>query len=349
MAKKIKFPLTMRDDIQVRDLEGLKEYFDLERVVSYYLDGKLLMWLEARYYDTEAEAVRSLNKDDANVHRRLCEIFGVESHVQGNSAFDVEAVEERNRRLSDLKQYTSDAAILEKIDQVAFNQEELADLIDDGYNDIYLCNNSFVIPLRVRNKRYIGVGKVEAVIRSKERVEFDELGIVFENIHFNDDYAKTNKETPEKLYSLGTEAEEQKLYENAFQYYRQAAEKNYVDAMFKVGYFYNCGYGVSQDYAESVKWYQKAAEKGHVVAMNNLGAQYEDGKGVDKNIETAKEWYQKAAELGSVWSMKNLANIFYNDRNYERSLEWYRKASDLGNAYSSYSAGWQYEIGRAHV
>ena len=41
MARKIKFAMKMRDDVEVRTLSELKEHFDLERVMTYYLDGKL--------------------------------------------------------------------------------------------------------------------------------------------------------------------------------------------------------------------------------------------------------------------------------------------------------------------
>ena len=347
MAKKIKFPLQMKNDAQVRDLDELREHFDLDKVIGYFLDGKLLSWCEARYYEAEANAIRALDKDDADVHRRLCEIFGVEYHAEEAPKIDVEAVEERNRRLGELKQYTSDPAILEKVDQVAFNQEELADLIDEGYSDIYLCNNSFVIPLRVRNKRYIGIGKAEAVIRSQEHVDFDELGIKFENIGFNEAYAQANKETPEELYKLGSEAEDQRLYENAFQYYLQAAERKNVDAMFKVGVFYDYGYGMPTDYAKAIEWYQKAADLGHTVAMNNIGAKYDNGEGVEQSTEKAKEWWQKAANLGYGFSMKNLGGIYYfKEENYPLAFEWYKKAADLDNAYASYMIGWQYEFGQ---
>ena len=347
MAKKIKFPLSMKNDAQVRDLDELREHFDLDKVIGYFLDGKLLSWLEARYYDTEADAVRALNKDDADVHRRLCEIFGVEYHAEESPKIDVEAVEERNRRLSELKQYTSAPDVLEKVDQVAFNQEELADLIDEGYSDIYLCNNSFVIPLRVRNKHYIGVGKAEAVIRSQERVDFEELGIRFDDINFNEAYAKANKETPEELYKLGSDAEDQGLYENAFQYYMQAAERKHVEAMFRVGVFYDYGYGMPTDYVKAIEWYRKAAELGHTVAMNNIGAKYDNGEGVEQSTEIAKEWWQKAADLGYGFSMKNLGGIYYfNEKNYPLAFEWYKKAADLGNAYASYMIGWQYEFGQ---
>ena len=190
MAKKIKFPLMMKDDVQARNLDELKENFDLDKAIGYFLDGKLLTWLEARYYDTEAEAVRNLNKDDADVHRRLCKIFGVEYHAGEAPEIDVEAVAERNRRLSELRQYTSDSAILKKVDQVAFNQEDFADLIDENITEIYLCNNLFVIPSNARNKHYIGIRKAEALIRSKGLVDLNELGITFENVKFDIEYEK---------------------------------------------------------------------------------------------------------------------------------------------------------------
>lgn len=191
MAKKIKFPLVMKDDAETRTLEEFKENFDIEKAVGYFLDGKLLAWLEARYYDTEADAVRALDKNDAELRKKLCGIFGTEYNEEETAALDVEEAEERSRKLSKLRQYTSDQAILDKVDSVAFDQEDLADLLDNDVHDIYLCNNSFVIPLRVEDKKYIGIGKAEAVIKSEEWVDFAAKKIVFEGMEFDAAYEKT--------------------------------------------------------------------------------------------------------------------------------------------------------------
>ena len=51
MAKRIKFALEMKDGQSVRDIEGLKEYFDLEKLVEHFKSGKLKIWLEDRRYD----------------------------------------------------------------------------------------------------------------------------------------------------------------------------------------------------------------------------------------------------------------------------------------------------------
>lgn len=98
----------------------------MDKVIGYFLDGKLLSWLEARYYDTEADAVRALDKDDANVHRRLCEIFGVEYHAEEAPKIDVEAVEERNRRLSDLTVLLSSRSLVkEEMEQILLAMRRL--------------------------------------------------------------------------------------------------------------------------------------------------------------------------------------------------------------------------------
>ena len=45
MAKKIKFALKMQDGAEVRNIEDLREHFDIDTVVGYFLDGRLLTWL----------------------------------------------------------------------------------------------------------------------------------------------------------------------------------------------------------------------------------------------------------------------------------------------------------------
>ena len=92
------------------------------------------------------------------------------------------------------------------VDKVAFDQEDLADLLDADTNEIYLCDNRFSIPLRVKNKNYIGISKAVAVIRSDKPVDFEALNIGFKNISFNPEYAKLIPDkNPPKI--LGNTAE----------------------------------------------------------------------------------------------------------------------------------------------
>ena len=186
MARKVKFPLKMADGAEVRTIDELKEHFDLEAIVGYFSDGRLLTWLQSRYYDEEADKVATLDKNDSQIHKKLCAIFGVESEEE----VDPEEIARRQERLNTLKQYTADREIWERVDQVAFNQEDLGDLLDEDATLIYLCANRFTIPLRATGKEYVGIGKAIAIIRSKEPVDFDNLNIKFKGVRFDDDYQK---------------------------------------------------------------------------------------------------------------------------------------------------------------
>ena len=76
-----------------------------------------------------------------------------------------------------------------------------------------------------------------------------------------------------------------------------AAEQGNSSAQNSLGYRYQYGQGVSQNYVEAVKWYRKAAEQGNSIAQDNLGNMYYNGKGVSQDYVEAVKWYRKAALL----------------------------------------------------
>ena len=72
-------------------------------------------------------------------------------------------IEARNQKLIRLKEITDDEEILSHVDSVAFSQEELQALLDNGNDRVYLCGNEFVIPEGLQNKIYIEIKKKIAV------------------------------------------------------------------------------------------------------------------------------------------------------------------------------------------
>lgn len=372
MAKKIKFPLKLKDDFQVRTLEELKEHFDLDKIVPYFLDGKLLIWLKARYYEPEIKAVRNLRKNDPELQKKLCQIFGRE---YSDYNLDINEVEERNRRLGILRQFTSDTTVLEQVASVAFNQEDLGDLLDDGVQKIFLCNNSFVIPLSIEDKTYIGIGKTIAVIRSTEKVDFDSKHISFQDISFDPDYQKLIDAeiivppAPQKdFYQLGKDAENNGDYNSAIDFYLKALEENNnADVNSSLGWCYE----KINDFVKAYPYYLKAANLGNTWAMNNISVLYFNGQGVSQNYAKGREWLEKAADNGNEHSRYWMGRyIFYGSFGYSEdrnrgnqiikqaayngnsdamfflgeycsgSLEfaekWYRMAANAGNAEAMY-------------
>ena len=182
MARKIKFALEMANGVKVRsNLEELKENFDLEKTVGHFLSGKLVEWLEDRYYEDEAEAINAIDKDAPDLRQRICEALGVE--YADDTELDVEALERLNEKKAILRQKTSDGAIIANAAQTALSQEDLADLLDIDEPVMYLCGESFNVPIRVGGKKYIGIlGTPKISIKANSQADLDAKGIMFENV-----------------------------------------------------------------------------------------------------------------------------------------------------------------------
>lgn len=153
---KIRIRLIMADGAEVRNPTELREHFDLEKVVEYYKNGMLLKWLRVRFFDKEADAVEALDENADDFQQRLCRIFDVE--FSGNPV-DVEEIVQRQERFTMLREITDEEEFIRKIDQVAFDQEDLADLLAEGADTVYLCGTYFVVPARCERVTYIGINE----------------------------------------------------------------------------------------------------------------------------------------------------------------------------------------------
>lgn len=179
MAKKIRFPLEMDNGVMVRTLEELRENFNLEMVVNHFISGKLMTWLNDRYYESEAIQVGELNSSSIDFKKKICEIFNMEYKEEKD--IDIEDIEKRNSKITKLKQFTENEDIIRNVDLVAFNQEELSELLDEDAKTIYLCNEKFYLPLSKTDIKYIGISNPILVINSKSDIDLDEKNIIIED------------------------------------------------------------------------------------------------------------------------------------------------------------------------
>ena len=273
---------------------------------------------------------------------------------------DMEEAQERSRKLAKLRQYTSDQAILDKVDSVAFDQEDLADLLDNDVHDIYLCNNSFVIPLRVENKKYIGIGKAEAVIKSEEWVDFAAKKIVYENVEFDAAYEKVYAESAEGLFALGSNANFRlNDYNLAAEYYQKSFEKGSEYALLSLAELYEfTGDKNFRDMGKAIYWYTKMADAGDPYGMVKLAELYATGgkerkaqKYIEVDEEKARYWLEKAAETGDPFGMFALADHLKDgtygcEKNFSLALSLFIKCANTGNPDSIRYMGDLYAGGR---
>lgn len=221
------------------------------------------------------------------------------------------------------------------MDSVAFDQEDLADLLDNDVHDIYLCNNSFVIPLRMEDKKYVGIGKAEAVIKSEEWVDFAAKKIVFDGVEFDAAYEKIYEESAEGLYQLGKKYYKIRIYDKAVECFRQSADKGNIDAMDYLGRCFYNGDGVEIDKEEAFYLQRQAALLGNASAMCAVSFCYRWGEGIEKSENQAQEWLQRAVDKRYAPAMLSLGrNYITGDTGYPKDialgLQWLNKAVVAG-------------------
>lgn len=118
----------------------------------------------------------------------------------------------------------------------------------------------------------------------------------------------------------------------ALELIKESANGGYAEAQYQLGWRYEDGHSISQDYGEAVKWYRKAAEQGTQEAQEKLGEMYKKGLGVEKDYDEAIKWYRKAVEsLDSVRNVYNLAQMYALAKKYSVAVKWYRKAAERGH------------------
>lgn len=194
MARKIKFPLEM-NGTEIRSLDELKEHFSISQVLTYLKNGKLDVWLRDRNLNEMADEIQKLDLETTDWVKKLCMIlnFSQEKSIRFN-------------KLYLLKQHTAELKYEKVIDNIAFTQNELEELLEDGAKEIYLCGEKFSIPLANTGIKYVGINKPTAVIDSKEIINWEDKEISIENMAFDEAYQKATGQTvPEKLNSIEPE------------------------------------------------------------------------------------------------------------------------------------------------
>lgn len=112
-----------------------------------------------------------------------------------------------------------------------------------------------------------------------------------------------------------------------------------ASAYYNLGYYYDEGKGISQDYQKALYYYKKAADLGNSSACNNLGCMYDSGKGVARDYSLAVRYFQKGADLGNATACNNVGSCYENGEggllgakpDKYKALKYYKKACNLGD------------------
>lgn len=216
MKRKIKFPLIMNKETSVRTIEELRNNFNIEEVIEYFLSGKLEIWLRDRNYNSQLEKILKLDINKKSFNIDLCVALDVD--FKDYIHINAKEIEEKNKRLKEIKKYTDKKSILDKVDEIIFKQEELTKRLNDlsknnisyesrlsniaplgtigmildialnltnkAYKStkIYLCGDEFSITDNFENVTYIGINKPIINLISSDTFDAKSKNISFENL-----------------------------------------------------------------------------------------------------------------------------------------------------------------------
>jgi TPR repeat protein len=73
------------------------------------------------------------------------------------------------------------------------------------------------------------------------------------------------------------------------------AQRGVAVAQAYLGFMFETGRGVPQNYTEAAMWYRRAADQGDSLAQYSLGLLYDKGQGVPRDIIEASKWLNLSA------------------------------------------------------
>lgn len=179
--KRIKFPLVMKNGEEVRDIEALRNHFDIESAVEYYSNGKLERWLKNYYYDDILENVQKLAGNEPDFGELLAEALGVE--WKSAEKINLQNIMKRTELKEQLKPYVSDEQ-LEGMEHIADTQEELERLAQSGCASVYLFGKTFSVLDWMENIELIGIGHPVINLEIKSSEEFQKKKIKLRDVGF---------------------------------------------------------------------------------------------------------------------------------------------------------------------
>ena len=84
-------------------------------------------------------------------------------------------------------------------------------------------------------------------------------------------------------------------YVSASHIFIPLAEQGVAAAQSYLGFMFETGRGVPQNYTEAAMWYRRAAEQGDSAAQYSLGLLYDKGFGVPRDVIEAGKWLNLSA------------------------------------------------------
>ena len=133
------------------------------------------------------------------------------------------------------------------------------------------------------------------------------------------------------MLQLGKFAYQEKRFEDAFNWYTDAALQGLAEGQFQLAQLYLHAEGVEKDDILATHWLKKAAIQGLAAAEFEYANALEFGRGTTRlKMNDVSPWYLKAAQQGFSKAMLKVARLYLTgngvDKDFKNALTWALKA-----------------------
>ena len=127
---------------------------------------------------------------------------------------------------------------------------------------------------------------------------YNEFGTILQEGIFKDDVFQYAQKKESGDFNKGLTAAQNGDFATALKEWKPLAEEGDAGAQYNLGFIYQNGEGVPQDYKKAVRWWRLAAEHGDAESQHNLANRYYYGEGVARDIVYAHMWKNLAFSNG---------------------------------------------------
>ena len=137
-----------------------------------------------------------------------------------------------------------------------------------------------------------------------------------------------------RMYHKGNGTKKNSM--KAVSWYIKASKNNISAASYRLGVMYKTGedFRIQANINEAFYWFKRAAEQGHNKSRFILGNLYRRGLGTTQDINKAIFWYKMASEGDHKKASRKLSIIYYRGFygvpiDIDEAVKWYRRAYNV--------------------
>ena len=146
--------------------------------------------------------------------------------------------------------------------------------------------------------------------------------------------------SPEALYEKAEGYYDGEYFEEAFIWFKKAADRDYPEAQFRLGELFEKGEGCQSDKEQAFYWFDRAAQGGLPVAEYRTGLCYEHGVGCEEDLRKAIAFFKRAAKSGYLDAMVDLGLYYCNNDDEKKGQRLFRRAADSGSTRAQFELGY---------